>query len=117
MIQIPIFNDTASDFEQAITLGTQELVLRICWNSRSQFWFLDIDDQQGNVIYSRKLVPLLPILYSHRASMPIAGDFVLIPEDSVSPEYPTFEGLGKTHNLYWFDADELALWELSLGIA
>lgn len=117
MIQIPVFNDSASDFEQTITLGTQEIVLRIAWNSRSQFWFMDLDDQQGNVVYSRKLVPILPILYSHRASIPIAGDFVLLPEDTPGPEYPTFEGLGKTHNLYWLDADELVEWEVALGIS
>jgi len=47
---------------------------------------------------------------------PIVGDFVLMPEVSPAPDYPTFEGLGTTHNLYWLDADELTTWEAALGI-
>lgn len=117
MIQVPTFNDTASDFEQTITLGPQELLIRLAWNTRSSFWFMDVDDQRGNVIYSRKLCPGLPIFYSHRALMPIVGDFVLMREDDTAPEYPTFEGLGTTHNLYWLDQDELAEWEAFLGVA
>ena len=117
MILIPVFNDSATDFEQTITLGAQEIKLRIAWNTRSGFWFLDIDDQQGHTIYSRKLVPIIPVLRHHRALVPIEGDFVLMPEDTAADEYPTFEGLGKTHNLYWLDADEITQWEAYLGIA
>lgn len=122
MIEIPIFNQTASDFEQRITLGPQELLIRLAWNSRAQFWFMDIDDQQGHAIYGRKVVPLFPILYSHRALMPIVGDFVLMMESDAAPEYPTFDGLGAsgltttTHTLNWLDATELEAWEAALGI-
>lgn len=117
MIQIPVFNDTSSSFTQQITLGTQTLSLRLDWNGRGQHWFLDIlqaDDTP--IVLGRKLVPFLPVLYSHRALAKITGDFILIPESDVAPEYPTFEGLGTTHNLYWLDAEELNLWEESLGI-
>ena len=116
MIQIPTFNPAESDWDERITLGGQELLLRIQWNARSQFWFMDCDDQQGHVIYSRKLVPLFPIYYSHRALLPIVGDFVLLPIAQGVPEYPTFEGLGVTHTLNWLNADELATWEDELGI-
>jgi hypothetical protein len=116
MIQIPVFNDTAADFDQKITLGTQELIIRLAWNSRAQFWFMDLDDQQGHVIRSRKVVPLLPLFRSHRALMPIVGDFVLMIESEAAPEYPTFEGLGTTHTLNWLDATELEQWETALGI-
>lgn len=116
MIQIPVFNPAESDWDERISLGGQELLLRIQWNGRAGFWFMDCDDQQGHVIYSRKLVPLLPIYRSHRALLPIVGDFVLIPEAQGVPEYPDFNGLGVTHNLYWLNADELIAWEDSLGI-
>ena len=116
MIQIPVFSPAESDWEERITLGDQELKLRIQWNNRAGFWFMDCDDQNGHVIYSRKLVPVFPIYYSHRALLPINGDFVLLPEADGVPEYPTFEGLGVTHNLYWLDPDELIAWEASLGI-
>ena len=116
MIQIPAFNSTSADFEQTITLGTQELLIRLAWNSRARFWFMDLDDQQGHVLLSRKLIPILPLFRTHRALMPIAGDFVLMPESDVAPEYPTFEGLGTTHTLNWLDDAELVQWETALGI-
>lgn len=117
MIQIPVFNDTASDWEQSITLGTQELTLRTYWNGRNGYWFLDISAMDGTPkITGRKLVPALPVCYSHRAIASIDGDFVLLPESEASTDTPTFEGLGSTHNLYWMDAQELSDWEASLGI-
>lgn len=116
MIQIPTFNPAESDWEHRITLGAQELKLRLQWNARAGFWFMDCDDQNGNAIYSRKLVPKIPIYRSHRALLPIMGDFVLLPAGDGVSEYPTFEGLGVTHTLNWLDQDELVLWEESFGL-
>jgi hypothetical protein len=117
MIQIPVFNDTSADWEQSMTLGTQELTLRTYWNARSGYWFLDIYAQDGTPkITGRKLVPALPVCYSHRAIAGIEGDFVLLPETEASEDAPTFEGLGSTHNLYWMDDTELNAWEAALGI-
>lgn len=116
MIQIPVFNKTDGDWEQAMTLGSQEILIRIQWNPRSQYWFVDLDDQAGHVIRSRKLCPLWPVTFSHRALFPINGDFVLMPETSPAPEYPTFESLGTSHNLYWLDDTELDQWGTALGI-
>lgn len=116
MIQLPTFNPDESDWELRITLGSQELKLRIQWNNRAGFWFMDCDDQQGSAVYSRKLVPIIPIYRSHRALLPITGDFVLLPTSDASDEYPTFESLGISHTLNWLDASELAQWEESLGI-
>lgn len=107
MIQIPSFASSASDFEQTITLEEQELSIRLSWNSRSEFWYMDLDDQKGHVLSSRKLVPLFPLVGKHKALLPIAGDFLLMPEQDVAPEYPTFEGLGTTHNLYWLNDSEI----------
>ena len=117
MIQIPVFNATSAAFEQQITLGDQTLTLAMQWNARGGHWFLDIKTAEGqDLLTSRKLVPILPVCYSHRALANISGDFVLLPESEASPEYPTFEGLGTTHNLYWMDDTETANWEAFLGI-
>lgn len=117
MIQIPVFNDSSAAFEQQITLGDQTLTLAMQWNARGSHWFLDIKTAEGaDLLTSRKLVPLLPVCYSHRALVDIKGDFVLLPESDAAPEYPTFEGLGTTHNLYWMDDTETANWEAFLGI-
>lgn len=117
MIQIPVFNATSAAFEQQITLGDQTLTLAMQWNARGGHWFLDIKTAEGqDLLTSRKLVPLLPVCYSHRALANISGDFVLLPESEASPEYPTFEGLGTTHNLYWLDDTETTNWEAFLGI-
>lgn len=117
MIQIPVFNDTSASFTQQITLGDQTLSLRLDWNGRGQHWYLDVlQADETPIVLGRKVVPALPLLYSHRALAQIQGDFILIPETDTAPEYPTFEGLGTTHNLYWLDADELNMWEESLGI-
>lgn len=117
MIQIPSSSATASDFEQKITLEEQELVVRLAWNSRSEFWYMDLDDQKGHTLSSRKLVPWFPLVGKHRALFPIAGDLWLFPELDVSPEYPTFEGLGTTHNLYWLNDAEHASMRKALRLA
>jgi hypothetical protein len=116
MIKMPVFNTTDGDWEHKITLDAQEIIVRMRWNPRAGFWFMDLDDQQGHSLVGRKLIPLFPICYSHRALFPISGDFVLMPEQDPAPEYPTFMGLGTTHNLFWLDPDELAGWEASLGL-
>lgn len=117
MIQIPVFNATAAAFEQTITLGDQTLLISLQWNGRGSHWFMDLSTAESTPIISgRKVVPMLPLLYGHRALADIKGDFVLIPESEAAPEYPTFEGLGTTHNLYWMDDTELANWEAFLGI-
>ena len=117
-IEIPMFNSTASDFEQTITLGTQELSLRLAWNTRAGFWYLDIGQADGTpLLSSRKLLPIVPIVgFQYRARCPIDGDFVLVPESDTSPEFPTFDGLGTTHKLYWLPQDEADAWMDSLGI-
>lgn len=117
MIEIPTFNDTSASFEQVLTLGAQDLQVTLTWNGRGQHWYMDLHLPDGTpLVLSRKLVPVLPILYSHRALVPIVGDFALIPESEGAPEYPTFEGLGTTHKLYWMDETELETYEVSLGI-
>ena len=116
MIRIPVFNQTDGDWEQRISLDAQEVLIRMRWNPRDSGWFVDLDDQQGHTIASRRLCPLFPVCYSHRALFPITGDFVLLPEVSPAPEYPTFAGMGVTHNLYWLNAEELSQWEASLGL-
>ena len=117
MIVIPSFSSTASDFEQKITLEEQELVVRLSWNSRSEFWYLSLDDQKGHTLNSRKLIPFFPLVGKHKALMPITGDLWLMPEQDVSPEYPTFEGLGTTHNLYWLNDSENLSLRKALGLA
>jgi hypothetical protein len=117
MIQIPSSSANASDFEQKITLEEQEIVVRLSWNSRSEFWFMDLDNQKNNLLSSRKLVPFSPLVGKHTALFPIAGDFWLLPEQDVAPEYPTFEGLGVTHNLYWLNTAENASMKKALGLA
>ena len=117
MIRVPSSALTSSDFEQKITFEEQELVIRLSWNSRSEFWFMDIDDQKGHILSSRKLVPFFPLVGKHKALMPIAGELWLLPEQDVAPEYPTFEGLGVTHNLYWLNNDENRQMQRALGLA
>ncbi len=116
MIVVPTFNPAQADWEAKITLGTQEMSIRFQWNTRASFWFVDLDDQQGHTLRSRKLVPLIPLNLSHRALFPMSGDFVLLPNGEPVPEYPTFEGLGTTHILVWMDPTELEEWETALGI-
>lgn len=116
MIELPIYTPDESDWDMRLTLGNQELLVRLRWNPRPGFWFMDVDDQRGHAIYSRKLTPIFPILRSHKALMPIVGDFVMYATSEASPEYPTFEGLGVTHRLVWMDDQEIRQWEASLGI-
>lgn len=117
MIQIPVFNTTAATFEQTITLGDQTLQITLSWNGRGGHWYMDLHTADGTaLLLGRKLVPVLPVCFSHRALVPIKGDFVLLQESASASEYPTFDGLGTTHNLYWLDDTEVDNLEVLLGI-
>lgn len=116
MIQLQVFNDLSSDFEQTVTLDSYAVTLRIMWNVRSQFWEMRVTNANEDMVSGIKMVPNWPLLNQHKALMPIPGDFLLIREDPYAGEFPTFDNLGSLFNLYYLDADEVATWKALNGV-
>lgn len=116
MIQLQVFNTLSADFEQGLTLGGMAIQLRLIWNVRSEFWMLRVSNQDGVQVASVKLVPNYLLLRQHKALFPLAGDLLLVREDPQASEFPTFEGLGKTFNLYFLDDEEVIQWENTNGL-
>lgn len=115
MIRVPTFSGE-SDFTQTLTLGGQEVTIRMAWNSRSEHWYGDFTLASGEAVYSRKLSIGIPLFRTRKALFPLVGDFVLMPERADVAEYPGYSGLGDTHNLYYLDASEVVDLEAFLGI-
>lgn len=116
VIQIQAFNAETSDFTQTVLLGLQTVTLRLQWNTRAGFWFVSTKIDAVGEVKSIKCVPNWPLLEQYKATLPLEGDLMLLPEGLGQPEYPTFDGLGVTHNLHWLSVEELATWRTLNGL-
>lgn len=62
MKTIPVSMDLLSS--QVTTLSGQDYILTFAWNPREEAWYMDVADQDGNVLAcSRKVVVDFPLIY------------------------------------------------------
>lgn len=74
--------DTAS-FSESVTLDGNEYRLRFYWNTRGQFWSMDIADANNNPLVSGvKLIANFPLLIQHTEEGLPPGDFFIVDPSS-----------------------------------
>lgn len=118
MIVVPFDPTVAADQELRITLAEQPVVLRLYWNTVSEFWFLNATGaENGKQLSSCKCVPPLPLFFTHRALAPIDGDFMLIRRDENAVEPIGYYDLGTRWALVYLTAAEVADWRVSNDLA
>jgi len=109
MIKIDIFSQSSSSFRKQYTLENEIFYITIFWNSRSASWFLKIEDEtESTILAGVKIVPGLFLLKKFALSSTPKGDFKCAKETTSNTENGiTYENLGQTYNLYYFNSDEI----------
>jgi hypothetical protein len=115
MIEIPTFQSTSANFLQEIELGLQLVQIRITWNSRVEFFFLNFTDQNGNELNGVKIVPNWPLLDWHRGTLEFVGDLIVRKTDEEAGDEITYNNFGNGWNLTYLTAAEVAAWKNDNG--
>lgn len=98
---IPCNPGANSAWFQRTTLGGSDFLLAFTWSTRDGHWYLDLADQDGNVLLAgRKLVANWWLFGSAADSRLPAGDLVLV-DTTGAGEDPDFAGLGSRWALCW----------------
>ena len=116
MMKIP-FDPTISADQQFQVLIPERAVIMLTlrWNSRSGFWYADIESG-GKVLNGLKIVPRWPILREHQALSPIEGDLMALPLSGNAPDPILYEGLGDSWGLFWLAPEDVKKWEAAHGL-
>lgn len=118
MYKIPTYQDSASNFEQEIILGDRLMIITLVWNSRSEAWYMSIEDSDsGDVVYGIKLLPNWTLIKQYRSSLPnFEGDIILIASDSNVDQRVTYDNLNNGYQLTYVNEEEAEAWEDYYGV-
>lgn len=108
ILNIPI-KPNAAAWSQRQILDGASYVLDFAWSGRAGAWYLSISDVDGNaLLLSKKIVSNRPLLNRTRfiPELPPGQLIALEPTGLIS--YAGYDDLGKTVELLYFDAAELA---------
>lgn len=118
MERIETFQTLSSNFIQEIILGTRTLLLTFIWNSRSEAWYLTIEDEDSNNILSGiKLVPNWLLIRQYRAQLPnFRGDLIIKKTDEEVEDRISYENLGNGWSFFYASLIEAEQWEDYYGL-
>jgi len=108
---LPVYVSDSPRYLYNIPLDGDIFVLYFHWNSRENFWYMDILKSDGttNILTGIKLVPNYRLLKQYKAidGLP-KGDFVLYDsEENVQDEQLTFENFGVRYKMLYFEEGAL----------
>lgn len=107
MIEIPIYSSQSAIFTQYITLDSNKLTIQLLFNLRADSWYMNLTTQNGNKMYSIKLVLKNLLLFPYKAWFPdIKGDFVVIPKVPNIVNF-SYADLGIKVGLYYLSKEEI----------
>lgn len=116
-IQIPIYKDTSADFTQIMDLDNVTVTIRLRYNIRVGFWFMDLETENYS-LYGLKVIENFPIIFPHQALFPeLLGDFFIIQstntDEVVDFDYDSF---GEIFNLFYYTETEYQTWRNTYGL-
>jgi hypothetical protein len=110
MIEIPVFQNTVSNWRESILLEDKRISFRFMYNIRNNFFHIDFTDAENNTIYGIKVVENFPLLKYKKGFVVFDGDIFLLQKEE-SDEGVTYENLGVTWALFYLTPDEVVEWE------
>lgn len=117
MIKIPLFTVTSAHFTQRIELNSHIIVLRIWYNTRSEYFYLTITTESGEQITNTKIVPhWLLLKQSIELLSDFEGDFIAIKDTEEAVNKITYDNFGTAYNLYYLTPADVEQWEVDNGI-
>jgi hypothetical protein len=94
-------------YEQRSALDGRDYLLTFQWNQREGYWYLDLaDEEKQPIAMGLKLVARLPLLIRVQHARRPPGEIICV-DLSVDGSDPALESWGVTHELYYYDAEEL----------
>lgn len=114
-LNIPIFNNTSSDFSMQIELENNIYDIRLVFNVRSDSWHMTIG--QGNFsVTGLKLVSNFPLLTNHKSLFSILeGDFIVDKINDSAGDEITYSNLGVDYILSYITPNEYNQWRSNNG--
>jgi hypothetical protein len=115
---VPTFQSRSARYIIGVELAGEKFRLRFYWNTREEFWYMDILDQDdNNLITGIKMVINYSLLDQYVAVIGIPkGNFILWDlEKDVSGEV-TFDNFGRRYQLIFLSDSEIAAGSFSLGL-
>jgi len=109
---IPVFQTQSGDFEQIIDLEGVSITIRLIWNIRVEYWFVDVSTPLTNIT-GIKLVQDYLLLDQYKASLyDIPGDFVVRKlSDEIESPTLTYDNFGIFWGLFYLSSDEVGVFK------
>lgn len=107
ILKIPT-STTIADYKEEVELDGVTYGFRFRWNQRAAAWFIDISDDEGNVIaYGRRVTAnALIVGQLHHLTLP-AGEIVPF-DTTLRRTDPGIDDFGSRVILLYLDTDEIA---------
>jgi hypothetical protein len=104
---IPL-NPETSDQRLSVELSGNPYILRVLWNDRFGYWSLSINTADDEPILSNvKMVKDFGLTSRFKSTLLPPGELFFIQENGTSSR-PSYEDMGTTHNLYYYEPDPVA---------
>lgn len=109
MIKIPIFSESSADFTQTIELNNILFTIRLKYNIRCGYWFINIETE-NNTTGDFKVVYDYPIFKNHKSLFyDIKGDFIVKKVNDTDNNL-SYSNLGNDFILYYYTENEINEW-------
>lgn len=116
MLYIQTYQQRSFDWELTTILNEQEVVLRVTWNNRGQYFFLSLTDPFGQTVSSIRVVPKQLLLRQRRGSIEFFGDIVCLKVDENEGDLITYDNFGSGYQLIYLTPDEVETFQEELVI-
>ncbi len=104
---IPL-NPETSDQRLSVELSGNPYILRVLWNDRFGYWSMSINTADDEPILSNvKMVKDFGLTSRFKSTLLPPGELFFIQENGTSSR-PSYEDMGTTHNLYYYEPDAVA---------
>ncbi len=111
MIIIPTYQKISSKYVIDIELNGTMFSLHFLWNTREEFWYMNIFSAEGDpVITGIKIVPKYALLEQFKAVPGLPeGDFFVVDNDQNNPysEGITYDNFGTRYSLLFITTEEI----------
>jgi hypothetical protein len=108
MLEIPVNPQISSDFTFTVILDLVECKFRLIWNTKTQYWMVNIyEEPDNNLIFNGlKILPNYPFLYTYGPSF--SGEIICLKMGRDTEEEITYDNFGTGWKLFYFTAEEFS---------
>lgn len=110
MQELPSYHQSAPSYTMTVELNATPYIIKMNWNSRTEYWHTTISDNLGGSIAGVKVVAEWPLLKNHRGQITLEGELMVLPTKE-SAGAIGYDSLGKDYVLVYMTPDDMVEWE------